>query len=61
MEKKKNNNYSLNENESIAPKELARLANCSLATVYNIAKKLGRLPTLEELAPKKPGRKKKYN
>lgn len=40
---------------------LAQASGVSVTTVYNYAKKLGRLPTVEELkAGKKNGRPKKY-
>lgn len=41
-------------------KELAELANVSMTTVYKRAKELGRLPTVEELKPRKHGRPQKY-
>ena len=43
-------------------KEIAKKANCSVSWVYNIAKRLGRLPTVEEITKLKGtvGRPKKY-
>lgn len=52
------------DKKSTAPtavKELAAKANVSVATVYNYAKRLGRLPTVEELLNgRKRGRPTKY-
>ena len=46
-------------NNQLSPAELAKAANVSLATVYNVAKKLGRMPTVAELKkPRRPGPKK---
>ena len=45
-----------------AVKELAAAANVSVATVYNYAKRLGRLPTVDELKNgRKKGRPTKYS
>ena len=45
-----------------SPSALAQAAGVSVATVYKYAKRLGRLPTIEELcAGVKNGRPKKYN
>lgn len=45
--------------EALSPSQLASAAGVSLATVYNLAKRLGRLPTVAELkAPRRPGPKK---
>jgi sugar-specific transcriptional regulator TrmB len=48
--------------EQMTVKELAELANVTERRVYQIAKKLGRLPTLEEIEERKGkrGRPKKY-
>lgn len=43
-----------------SPSDIAREAGVSIATVYNHAKKLGRLPTVAEIKASKPGRPKKY-
>lgn len=40
--------------------ELSKLSGKCPATVYRLAKKLGRLPTLEELNNQKKGRPIKY-
>lgn len=49
------------EKKSMTVAELARLSGKATATVYKYAKRLGRLPTLEELAaPPKMGRPRKY-
>lgn len=42
--------------------ELAKITNVSVRRVYQIAKKLGRLPTIEEIEERKGkvGRPKKY-
>lgn len=50
--------------QSVNPvNELAQKANVSTRTVYKHAKRLGRLPTVEEIkeAGKKTGRPRKYN
>ena len=46
----------------MTPKEIAEKANVSEARVYQIAKQLGRLPTVEEIEARKGkrGRPKKY-
>jgi sugar-specific transcriptional regulator TrmB len=46
----------------MTPKEIAEKANLSEARVYQIAKKLGRLPTVEEIESRKGkrGRPQKY-
>lgn len=46
----------------MTPKELAEKTNVTEARVYQIAKKLGRLPTVEEINERKGkrGRPKKY-
>ena len=43
-------------------KEIAKSANCSLGWVYKLAKKLNRLPTVEEITERrnKKGRPPKY-
>ena len=45
------------------PKEIAKQANCSVSRVYQVAKKIGRLPTVEEIANRKNkrGRPTKYS
>ena len=43
-----------------SPSFLAKEAGVSVATVYKHAKRLGRLPTLEELKNTKTGRPRKY-
>ena len=47
---------------SLTAKEIAKKCDCSVGWVYAIAKKLGRLPTIEEVANKKGkvGRPLKY-
>lgn len=41
-------------------KELARITGRSTTVIYNLAKKLGRLPTAKEVLQRKNGRPKKY-
>lgn len=41
--------------------DIAKKAGVSLATVYNRAKKLRRLPTVEEAKMRESGRPRKYN
>ena len=49
------------EKSPLPVKELAAAANVSVSTVYSYAKRLGRLPTVEELkAGRKNGRPSKY-
>ena len=47
----------------MTPKEIAEKTNVSQARVYQLAKKLGRLPTVEEIEARKgkKGRPAKYN
>jgi predicted transcriptional regulator len=40
--------------------DLARITNRSSAVIYRLAKKLGRLPTIEEIVNRKTGRPPKY-
>lgn len=42
-------------------KELAELTGRSRTTIYNIARKLHRMPTVEEVLSVKMGRPRKYN
>ena len=42
-------------------KELANASGKSEMSIYNLAKKLNRLPTLDEVMSVKRGRPKKYN
>lgn len=46
----------------MTPKEIAEKANVTERRVYQLAKKLGRLPTVEEIESRKDkrGRPKKY-
>ena len=46
----------------MTPKEIAEKANVSVARVYQIAKQIGRLPTIDEVKSRKGkmGRPKKY-
>lgn len=41
-------------------KELASVSGKTQMSVYNLAKKLGRIPTLDEVVSVKRGRPKKY-
>ena len=41
-------------------KELAEKTNRSVAVIYKVAKRLGRMPTIEEILNRKNGRPKKY-
>lgn len=50
-----------NQKEENKIEELMRLSGKCKATVYRLAKKFGRLPTVEELKSQKPtGRPRKY-
>lgn len=40
--------------------ELAKKTNRSYVVVYKVARKLGRVPTEEEILNRKPGRPRKY-
>lgn len=40
--------------------ELAKKTNRSTAVIYRVAKRLGRLPTVEEVLNRKHGRPRKY-
>jgi predicted transcriptional regulator len=49
------------KNEKPTVQELMKKTGRSKATIYNIAKKLGRLPTVEEILNQPPvGRPRKY-
>lgn len=41
--------------------ELALKTGRSQVTIYKIAKRLGRIPTIEEIVNRKAGRPRKYN
>ena len=40
--------------------DLARITNRSKSAIYRLAKRLGRLPTIEEIEKRKTGRPNKY-
>ena len=46
--------------KNLTIKQLEELTGKSQRTIYNLAKKLNRLPTVEELLSVKRGRPKKY-
>lgn len=51
------------EERNLSPSDIAKRSGVSVATVYNIAKKLGRMPTIDEVKNrqlKKGGRPRKY-
>lgn len=51
----------MEEEKKYTVEELAALTNRSKAVIYRLAKRLGRLPTLEEITSRKTGRPTKYH
>ena len=50
----------MQQNKTLTVKELVEITGKKKSTIYNLAKQLGRLPTVEEVNAVKIGRPKKY-
>ncbi len=46
--------------KKLTVKELSERTGKCTAAIYNLCKKLGRMPTVEEVLNQKPGRPRKY-
>lgn len=50
----------MSEEKKLTVKELVKLTGKSKTTIYNLCKKLGRMPTVDEVMNRKNGRPTKY-
>lgn len=54
------NEVKMESEKKYTVEDLARITNRSKSAIYRLAKRLGRLPTIEEIETRKTGRPNKY-
>lgn len=54
------NEVKMESEKKYTVEDLARITNRSKSAIYRLAKRLGRLPTIEEIENRKTGRPNKY-